>query len=150
GPLVRIATDDARLELLRHLSSLGHRRLLLLQPPLRAERASRQFRRLVAQHSLPLRADVRSLGTGGAPGGSPVGAAVELVLGGDAATALVVSGAVVSGLLGGLGHAVLREREDVSVVGTGWPSWAELNDPPVSVTEVDYYRCGLEAAELVL
>lgn len=38
----------------------------------------------------------------------------------------------------------------VEVVHPGSPAWAELVDPPLSCTQVDYYQCGLEAADLLL
>src|SRR5690606_15981241 len=66
----------------------------------------------------------------------------------DGPTFLHVNEAQAPALLKGLAEANLRMPRDVCVMCTGAPSWAEIVDPPFSVTDVDYYLCGTRAAEI--
>jgi LacI family transcriptional regulator len=61
-----------------------------------------------------------------------------------------VNEAYAPALLKAIREAGLRIPEDVSVMTTGSPSWAEIHDPALSVTHVDYYKCGVRAAELMM
>jgi LacI family transcriptional regulator len=87
--------------------------------------------------------------TGDGPG-LTVGDVVDLIRSEDGPTFVQINEAQAPALLKGLRDAGLRIPEDVSVMTTGAPSWAEVSNPPLSVTDVDYYLCGVRAAELIL
>ena len=75
---------------------------------------------------------------------------MELIRAEDGPTFLHVNEAQAPALLKGIAEAGLRIPRDVSVMSTGAPSWAEVATPPLSVTDVDYYLCGVRAAEVIL
>ncbi len=151
GPLISVDLLRSRRELARHLAELGHRRAMILMPPRRVGRpGSDALRRVAERERLPLDVEVAPFsGDSGGPGLSTADV-VALVRAEDGPTFLHVNEALAPTLLKGLTTAGLRIPEDVSVMTTGAPSWAEIYDPPLSVTDVDYYRCGVRAAELVL
>ncbi|MEZ4503001.1 MAG: LacI family DNA-binding transcriptional regulator [Dehalococcoidia bacterium] len=149
--LVAVDTSASRRELATHLVELGHRRLLVLQPARRIGRPGfNMLQRVAKRLKLPLELEVLPFaGSDGGPGLTSA-EAVSRLQGTDGATFVQVNEALAPDLLGGIGAAGLRIPEDVSVMTTGAPPWAEIVRPPLSVTTVDYYEAGRQAAEAIL
>lgn len=151
GPLVRVDSAPSRQELAAHLCELGHRKAMVLQPARRIGRpGSNVMKRVVERAKLPLDVTVTPFSADEVGGGLTTADIVELIRAEDGPTFLHVNEAQAPALLKGIAEAGLRIPRDVSVMSTGAPSWAEVATPPLSVTDVDYYLCGVRAAEVIL
>lgn len=151
GPLVRVDSAPSRQELAAHLCELGHRKAMVLQPARRIGRpGSNVMKRVVERAKLPLEVTVTPFSVDEGGNGLSTADIVELIRADDGPTFLHVNEAQAPALLKGLAEAGLRIPQDVSVMSTGAPSWAEVATPPLSVTDVDYYLCGVRAAEVIL
>lgn len=151
GPLVSVDSAPSRRELATHLVELGHRKALVLQPGRRIGRPGTDIlKRVAARAKLPLEVELAPYAPGEAGPGLTTAEVVRRIKSDDGPTFLHVNEAQAPVLLKGLRDAGLRIPEDVSVMSTGAPSWAEIVQPPLSVTDVDYYLCGVKAAEIIL
>lgn len=152
GPLISVDSVPSRRELAAHLVELGHQRALVLLPARRIGRpGSDVLARVVERDKVPLEVDLQPFA--GEDRGGPglkISDVVALVRSKHGPTFLHVNEAQAPALLKGLTAAGLRIPDDVSVMSTGAPPWAEIYRPPLSVTDVDYYLCGKRAAELIL
>jgi len=151
GPLVAIDSWHSRHELAEHLVELGHRKLLILQPARRIGRPGLGLLKRVAEaEGLPLEVDIEPLsGHEGEPGLS-IDDVVRRLQAIDGPTFVQINEADAPRVLAAIAEAGLRIPDDVSVMTTGASSWGQLHQPPMSYTDVDYYQCGVLAAELVL
>ena len=151
GPLISVDSFPSRRELANHLVELGHQKAMVLIPARRIGRpGSDVLRRVVERDHIPLEVEVAPFGGNSGGPGLSTSDVIELVRAEDGPTFLHVNEAQAPALLRGLTDAGLRIPDDVSVMSTGAPSWAEIYDPPLSVTDVDYYLCGVRAAEVIL
>lgn len=151
GPLVSVDSAPSRRELATHLVELGHRRALVLQPARRIGRPGTDaLKRAAARARLPLEVELAPYSPGEAGPGLTTAEVVRRINSEDGPTFLHVNEAQAPALLKGLHDAGLRIPQDVSVMSTGAPSWAEIFQPPLSVTDVDYYLCGVKAAEIIV
>jgi len=151
GPLVSVDSAPSRRELARHLVELGHRRALILQPGRRIGRPGTDaLKRAASRSKLPLEVELAPYAPGEAGPGLTTAQVVERIKADDGPTFLHVNEAQAPALLKGLRDAGMRIPQDVSVMSTGAPSWAEIFQPPLSVTDVDYYLCGVKAAEIIV
>lgn len=151
GPLVAIDSAHSRRELAEHLVELGHRRLLILQPARRIGRPGLGVLKHIAeQNSLPLEVDIEPLSAHEGEQGLSLDDVIARLRQVDGPTFVQVNEADAPRVLAAIAASGLRIPEDVSVMTTGAPSWGELHRPPLSYTDVDYYECGVLAANLVL
>lgn len=151
GPLVSIDSSHSRRELAAHLVELGHRRLLILQPARRIGRPGLAvLKRIADEDGLPLEVALEPLSTHeGEPGLSTDGVIKRLVET-DGPTFVQVNEADAPRIVAAIAAAGLRVPDDISVMTTGAAAWGELHRPPLSYTDVNYYQCGVLAADLVL
>lgn len=151
GPLVSVDSAPSRRELAAHLIELGHRRALVLVPARRIGRpGSDVLSRVVERAGLPLEVEMQPFAGDERGPGLNVEQVVELLSSADGPTFVQVNEAQTPALLKGLAAAGIQIPRDVSVMSSGASSWAEIIQPPLSVTDIDYYLCGTRAAELIL
>lgn len=150
GPLVSVDSTQSRLDMAMHLVELGHRRMLVTQPARRLGRpGGGVLRRVVREAELPLEVELLPI-----PDGDKSDEALSEVITRlqqpDAPTCLQINEAMAAPLLARLRDAGFRIPDDLSVLTTGAPAWADLVNPALSCTDVDYYACGLAVAEVIL
>ena len=151
GALISVDSSPSRRELARHLVELGHRRGLVLLPVRRIGRPGWDVLRTAAeQEGLPLEVEIAAFAGNAAAPGLTAEEVADLVRAPDGPTFLQVNEALAPILLEGLKNAGLRVPDDVSVMTTGTPLWANIYDPPLNATDIDYYLCGVLAAEVIL
>jgi len=151
GPLVTVDSSPSRRELAAHLVELGHQKVLVLQPARRIGRPGADvLRRVVERDKFPLEVALHPFRVAEDGPGVTASEVVDLIRAEDGPTFVQINEAQAPALLKGLRDAGLRIPDDVSVMTTGAPPWAEIANPPLSVTDVDYYLCGVKAAEVIL
>lgn len=151
GPLVSVDSAPSRRELATHLVELGHRKALVLQPGRRIGRPGTDIlKRVATRAKLPLDVELAPYAPGEAGPGLTTAEVVRRIQSDDGPTFIHVNEAQAPALLKGLRDAGLSIPQDVSVMSTGAPSWGEIFQPPLSVTDVDYYLCGVKAAEIIV
>jgi LacI family transcriptional regulator len=147
---VVVDNETAAYEAVRHLASLGHRRVAMVGGPgkvsaIREREAGyeRAVRDRGLERGLLRQGDLRE------PGGRR--ATLELLREPERPTAIFsVNNLTTIGVLHALRELGLRAPDDVSVIGFDDIPTGDLLDPPLSVVRQPTYQLGARAAELLL
>ena len=136
----------------RHLLSLGHRRIALFTPALdRVPGGERVAGYADAFRQAGLAMDLRYVPTLASPlqdGGEPMAQLLDLP---EPPTALICLGTrLLSGALRTLRLRGLQVPRDFSVIAIGAPEMMELADPPLTCLKLDLVGVGRTAAQLML
>jgi LacI family transcriptional regulator, galactose operon repressor len=135
-----------------HLLTLGHRRIAILtgrDDMFPARERLRGYRAAHEAHGVAI--DPALMRTGSFLANSGFSAMSELLGGRMRPTAVIAGGIdMLSGVLKAIRAKGLVVPRDISVVGTGDSSLAELYDPPISVDRWDQGEVGRVAAGLLL
>jgi LacI family transcriptional regulator len=135
-----------------HLLTLGHRRIAILtgrDDMFPARERLRGYRAAHEAHGAAV--DPSLMRTGSVLAKSGFSAMSELLGARDRPTAVIAGGIdMLSGVLKAIRAKGLAIPRDISVVGTGDSSLAELYDPPISVDRWDQGEVGRVAAGLLL
>src|SRR5690606_33090030 len=130
---------------------LGHRTLLVLQPARRMGRpGSASLERAVAEAELPMKVHTLPFAVDEHAQGVHPEDVVSMLSDAEGPTFVHVNEAQAPALLKVLRDAQMSIPDDVSFMTTGAPTWAEIVQPPLSVTDVDYSDCGRKPAECIL
>jgi LacI family transcriptional regulator len=135
-----------------HLLTLGHRRIAILtgrDDMFPARERLRGYRAAHETHGVAI--DPALMRTGSFLADSGFSAMSELLGSRDRPTAVITGGIdMLSGVLKAIRARGLAIPRDISIVGTGDSSLAELYDPPISVDRWDQGEVGRVAAGLLL
>jgi len=158
GPLglamdsVLVDNVGGTLECVRHLLSLGHRRIAIITGPLTLQTAHERlegYKKALAETTIPVEAELIRDGNFRAEGGYR--AALELLTLGNRPSALFVSNAPMTfGALKALRELGLQCPRDIAVAMFDEVPYPDLFEPQLTCVSQPIYNIGYTAAELLI
>lgn len=145
APVVRVDYAAGLTDLLEHLSTLGHRRLLYLAGP--PASTSNDARLLAIAAFRELRPDVTILEQTAGAGFADGARTADAVLASGATGVLAFNDLVAMGLLSALDARGVRVPEDLSIVGFDDIPFAQYTSPPLTTVAVPAVDVGQKAWE---